>query len=204
MMIRWALVLALALAPHVAAAATKPTPVAAEDKVHAQLRLALERAEAELAAAPSAIPFSSTLKPAAVDPRVPLLRERLDDYGEFMRQRILAAFAYSPQALVRAQQARAAIRRRCDTIFDQVDVLSTPTMPDVAPLLGVPTSTNFTGPFNILGWPALTVPVGLGPGNLPLGLQLAARPWDDATVLRVGYALEGEIGWPGLKQTAAT
>ena len=80
MMIRWALVLALALAPHVAAAATKPTPVAAEDKVHAQLRLALERAEAELAAAPSAIPVG-TLKPSAVDPRVPLLRQRLDAMG---------------------------------------------------------------------------------------------------------------------------
>lgn len=80
MMIRWALVLAVALAPHVAAAATKPTPVAAEDKVHAQLRLALERAEAELAAAPSAIPVG-TLKPSAVDPRVPLLRQRLDAMG---------------------------------------------------------------------------------------------------------------------------
>ncbi|WP_342241041.1 L,D-transpeptidase family protein [Inquilinus sp. OTU3971] len=80
MMIRWALVLAVALAPHVAAAATKPTPVAAEDRVHAQLRLALERAEAELAAAPSAIPVG-TLKPSAVDPRVPLLRQRLDAMG---------------------------------------------------------------------------------------------------------------------------
>lgn len=81
MMIRWALVLALALAPHVAAAATKPTPVAAEDRAHMLLRQALERAEAELAAAPSAIPYSSALKPAAVDPRVPLLRQRLDAMG---------------------------------------------------------------------------------------------------------------------------
>ncbi|WP_343713522.1 L,D-transpeptidase family protein [Inquilinus sp.] len=81
MMIRWALVLALALAPHVATAATKPTPVPPEDKAHMLLRQALEKAEAELAAAPSAIPFSSALKPAAVDPRVPLLRERLDAMG---------------------------------------------------------------------------------------------------------------------------
>ncbi|WP_026870994.1 L,D-transpeptidase family protein [Inquilinus limosus] len=80
MMIRWALVLALALAPHVAMAATKPTPVPPEDKVHAQLRMALERTEAELASAPSAIPVG-TLKPSAVDPRVPLLRQRLDAMG---------------------------------------------------------------------------------------------------------------------------
>ncbi|MGK9167556.1 L,D-transpeptidase family protein [Inquilinus limosus] len=81
MMIRWALVLALALAPHVATAATHPTPVPPEDKVHAQLREALERAEAELASAPSAIPVGSALKPSAVDPRVPLLRQRLDAFG---------------------------------------------------------------------------------------------------------------------------
>ncbi|MGL4966324.1 MAG: L,D-transpeptidase family protein [Inquilinus sp.] len=92
MMIRWALVLALALAPHVAAAATKPTPVAAEDKVHAQLRLALERAEAELAAAPSAIPVG-TLKPSAVDPRVPLLRQRLDAMGVALPEAAMPAVA---------------------------------------------------------------------------------------------------------------
>lgn len=92
MMIRWALVLAVALAPHVAAAATKPTPVAAEDKVHAQLRLALERAEAELAAAPSAIPVG-TLKPSAVDPRVPLLRQRLDAMGVPLPEAAMPAVA---------------------------------------------------------------------------------------------------------------
>lgn len=91
MMIRWALVLALALAPHVAVAATKPTPVPPEDRAHMLLRQALERAEAELAAAPSAIPFSSTLKPAAVDPRVPLLRQRLDAMGVAVPEAVVAA-----------------------------------------------------------------------------------------------------------------
>ncbi|OWJ64331.1 L,D-transpeptidase family protein [Inquilinus limosus] len=99
MMIRWALVLALALAPHVATAATKPTPVPPEDKAHMLLRQALERAEAELAAAPSAIPFSSALKPAAVDPRVPLLRQRLDAMGVVLPE---AAAADAPAVVVPA------------------------------------------------------------------------------------------------------
>ncbi|MDR6290245.1 MULTISPECIES: L,D-transpeptidase family protein [Inquilinus] len=79
-MIRWALVLAVALAPHLAVAGTRPTPVPAEDHVHAVLRAALERAEAA-DRAPLSIPLGATLKPAAVDPRVPMLRERLDAVG---------------------------------------------------------------------------------------------------------------------------
>lgn len=123
----------------------------------------------------------------------PMLRERLGDYGEFMRQRILAAFAYGPRAFMRAQQARARLRRRCEALFEEIDLLSTPTVPDAAPVLGTPAPTVFTGPFNALGWPAISVPVGNTDTGLPLGLQLAGRPWDDATVLRAAYALhEGD------------
>lgn len=76
-MIRWALVLVLALAPHVAAAAAHP----AEDPAHAILRAALERVEAADLAERSSIPLGATLKPSAVDARVPLLRQRLDAFG---------------------------------------------------------------------------------------------------------------------------
>lgn len=125
------------------------------------------------------------------------LRIRLMDFGEFARQRLLAAFAYGPSAHVRAQQARALLRRRCDAIFERVDLLSTPTMPDGAPPLGSPAPTVFTGPFNALGWPAISLPVGLTSERLPLGLQLAGKPWDEATVLRAAAALEASGPWPG-------
>lgn len=121
---------------------------------------------------------------------LPTLRTRLSDYGDFMRLRILAAFAYEPGAFVRAQQLRGVFRHEVNAIFDTVDLLSTPTMPDAAPLLGVPSPTVFTLPFNLLGWPALTVPAGKTSSGLPLGLQLVGRPWDEATVLRAGLALE--------------
>jgi Asp-tRNA(Asn)/Glu-tRNA(Gln) amidotransferase A subunit family amidase len=120
----------------------------------------------------------------------PFLRGRLDDYGEFPRQRLLASYAYGPNAFVRAEQGRLAVRRRFDRIFEQVDLLSTPTMPAGAPPLGVPAPTTFTGPFNALGWPAITVPCGLTAAGLPIGLQLAGRPWDEATVLRAARVLE--------------
>jgi Asp-tRNA(Asn)/Glu-tRNA(Gln) amidotransferase A subunit family amidase len=128
----------------------------------------------------------------------PMLKTRLDDFGEFMRHRILAGYGYAPDAFVRAQQMRAIVRRRCLALFDRVDLVSTPTMPYGAPTLGTPASTAFTAPFNILGWPAITLPVGLTGDGLPLGLQLVGRPWDEAAVLRAARVVEDGIAWPGL------
>lgn len=119
----------------------------------------------------------------------PALRDRLGEYGDFMRQRILAALGYGPRALVRAQQARALLRRRCAAAFEQVDVISTLTQPDVAPPLNGLGWLGPTGPFNALGWPAISVPIGQSAG-LPLGMQLVGQPWHDATVLRAARALE--------------
>jgi len=126
----------------------------------------------------------------------PMLRARLSDYGEFMRQRIIAAFAYGPRALIRAQQARATLRRQCEALFDQIDLLSTPTQPDAAPPLNSIGWTNFTGPFNTLGWPAISVPAGLSADRLPLGLQLVGRPWGDAIVLRAARVVEANVLFP--------
>ncbi len=123
----------------------------------------------------------------------PNLRARLDDYGEFMRQRILSAFVYSPATFVEAQQARAAIRRRMAAIFQQIDILALPSVPDLAPPLGVPTPTTFTGPFNCLGWPAISVPAGRSASGLPLALQLVARPWEEPALLRAAHAAEGAL-----------
>jgi aspartyl-tRNA(Asn)/glutamyl-tRNA(Gln) amidotransferase subunit A len=120
----------------------------------------------------------------------PNLRTRLHDYGEFMRLRVLAAYAYDEGAFVRAQQVRGVLRQRANAIFAHADLLSTPTMPAAAPLLGAPSSTAFTLPFNLLGWPALSAPAGKTADGLPLGLHFAGRPWDEATVLRAGLALE--------------
>lgn len=134
----------------------------------------------------------------AVAFHLPWLRERLDDYGEFARLRLLTSFAYGPADFVRAQQLRQELRRRCEQIFERVDLLSTPTAPYGAPALGDPARNSwFTAPFNALGWPAITVPVGLTAERLPLGLQIAGRPWDEATVLRAAAVVEEAGPWPG-------
>lgn len=128
----------------------------------------------------------------------PNLRTRLDDFGEFMRHRILSAYGYGPLAMVQAQQARQAIRQKLTPLFEQFDLLSTPTMPYAAPLLGDPSrNTWFSAPFNSLGWPAITVPVGRDAKRLPFGLQLVGRPWDEVTVLQAAAVVEADGPWPG-------
>lgn len=120
----------------------------------------------------------------------PMLRQRLDDYGEFMRQRILAGFVYNSRMFVRIQQLRGILRQRCDALFSQIDILSLPSQPDVAPLLGVPASTYYTGPFNSLGWPAVSMPSGKDAQGLPLAVQLVGPAWGEASILRAARALE--------------
>lgn len=118
------------------------------------------------------------------------LVSRPSDYGTFFRRRVLRAFAFASDAYIQAQQVRAALRAKLETLFERVDLVSTPTMPAGAPLLGTPAATTFTAPFNLLGWPAVSVPVGWTEQGLPLGLQLAGRYWDDETVLRTARILE--------------
>ena len=55
--------------------------------------------------------------------------------------------------------------------------------------------SRLTRPFNVLGLPALSVPCGFSGDGRPLALQIAGRPFDEATVLRVGHAYERATDW---------
>ena len=128
----------------------------------------------------------------------PFLRERPGDLGEFARDRLLLAYAYSPAFFVQGSQARAALRRRIEERLAGYDLVVVPGMPHEAPPLGiVEQNTRYTGPFNALGWPAIVVPVDLGADNLPVAIQLAARPWQEPLVLRAGRVVERDGPWKG-------
>ena len=55
--------------------------------------------------------------------------------------------------------------------------------------------TRNMSPFNLLGVPAMTVPCGFSSDELPIGLQIAGRAFDEATVLRAGHAYQQATDW---------
>jgi aspartyl-tRNA(Asn)/glutamyl-tRNA(Gln) amidotransferase subunit A len=112
---------------------------------------------------------------------------------------------------LRARDALAAMR----VALESVDVLVTPTTPIAAPRIGEETvriggadesvliaMIRCTAPFNATHLPALSLPCGFTRAGLPIGLQIAGRPFDEATVLRAGHAYEQATEWhlrtPGL------
>ena len=60
---------------------------------------------------------------------------------------------------------------------------------------------SYTEWFNLLGTPAVVVPVGKSPDGLPIGVQIAARPWQEELVISVAGALEEQIGCYGHPNT---
>ena len=83
----------------------------------------------------------------------------------------------------------------------RLDVLVTPTLPVAPPRFDdmIPGDFGslipFTGPFNLTGQPALSVPAGFTDLGLPAGLQIVGRPFAEATVLRVGHAYQQATAW---------
>jgi len=103
-------------------------------------------------------------------------------------------------ALATAREAREALQRSVEAAFDTVDVLVTPTVPVVAPRIDTPIDgarlLQNTWAFNAARVPAVSVPCGTGADGLPVGLQLAGRPFGDAALLAVATLVE-RLGGPG-------
>ena len=55
--------------------------------------------------------------------------------------------------------------------------------------------TQYTRPYNISGSPAISLPCGFSAGGMPIGLQLAGKPFAETTVLQAAYAYEQATDW---------
>jgi aspartyl-tRNA(Asn)/glutamyl-tRNA(Gln) amidotransferase subunit A len=136
------------------------------------------------------------------------LREHGDAFGEDVRVRLDRGLFLSAADYLAAQRARTFLLREATRTLEEVDVLIIPTTPDPAARIEADASqgaraslalsvryTRCTNPFNLLGFPALSIPCGLSRDGLPIGLQVVGRPFDDATVLRVGHAYQQLTDW---------
>jgi aspartyl-tRNA(Asn)/glutamyl-tRNA(Gln) amidotransferase subunit A len=135
-------------------------------------------------------------------------RTRAMDLGEDVRSRLNLGAAVLATQYLKAQRVRRLVQEEFSRVFRQVDVIVTPQLPITAPRIDqgtvawgkktepVPSAlTRFTRIYNLVGIPALSVPCGFSSAGLPMGLQIAGRPFDEATVLRVGHAYESNTTW---------
>ncbi len=136
------------------------------------------------------------------------LRSRSQGFGPEVKRRImLGTYAlsagYYDAYYRKGQQVRTLIKRDFDEAFRSVDVIVTPTAPTPAFKIGEKSadplqmylSDIFTISVNLAGIPGISVPCGRTSGNLPIGLQVLGRHFDEASVLRAAYAYEQATEW---------
>jgi aspartyl-tRNA(Asn)/glutamyl-tRNA(Gln) amidotransferase subunit A len=138
-----------------------------------------------------------------------LVRERPQELQPAVRARLEVGFHISAHDYLQALRVRARLTRQfIAAVFDEVDVVVAPTIPEPAPrFVDVTAGTvedvvarmgrfsRLTRPFNALGLPALSLPCGFSRNGLPLALQIVGRPFDEATVLRLGHAYQEVTDW---------
>ncbi|MBI2895893.1 MAG: amidase [Deltaproteobacteria bacterium] len=130
-------------------------------------------------------------------------RSHRDKLGPDLQMTLSGLEAFQPDDYLDGQRLRAGLRREVATVLGDVDVLALPTTGCAAPAI---TDAEARGGFldppvldalcrfaflaNLTGLPAGTAPVGRDGDGLPVGLQIVADAWDDATVLQVLAHLE--------------
>jgi len=128
------------------------------------------------------------------------LIERPTDFGVHFLGLALGGCLFEAVDYVQAQRARLRILSAMNDIYRRYDALVTanigpaPRM-DAYRLVDQWQKPSMTTPFNVLASPAVAVCNGFSRDGLPLSMQIAGRPFDDATVLRVGHAYEQATSW---------
>jgi aspartyl-tRNA(Asn)/glutamyl-tRNA(Gln) amidotransferase subunit A len=127
-----------------------------------------------------------------------------------LQLRVAAGGMISAADYVLAQRVRSWLRDSMAALFrdHRLDALLAPTLPAVAvrsddPVVRIGDDaedaglayTRLTMPFNATGQPVLAVPAGFDAAGLPIGIQFAGRPGEDATLFRIGRAYETAAGW---------
>ena len=134
----------------------------------------------------------------------------LDLLNPGLRLRLVAGQLIPAPTYVRALGAREAIKQSMARLFREhrLDAVLAPTSPATAALATRPVVTidavdedanlaytRLTQPFNTTGQPVLSVPCGFDAASLPIGMQIAGRPWAERGVCEIGHAYEVAAGW---------
>ena len=130
------------------------------------------------------------------------MAEHPDWFGADVRERLETGTSATSTEYSLARRAQTQMSHRFVQFFRQYDFLLLPTTPIPAPLIEGSNAveqarrlTRFTAPFNLTGLPAISVPCGFNQEGLPIGLQIVAKAWNEAALLRAAHAYEGETNW---------
>ena len=137
------------------------------------------------------------------------IKNRLDRYDHNNRVRLLTSSILPSPVHQKALKLRHVLRQQVLDALQRVDVLVMPTSSVPAPL--IPTAAgiagkqqvlddysgrrSFTTPFNLANVPALSIGCGFTTDGLPVGLQIAGRPFEETTLFRVAHAYEKATDW---------
>lgn len=141
---------------------------------------------------------------------------RDEGFGHEVKRRImLGTYAlssgYYDAYYLKAQKVRTLIKQDFDRAFEKVDVIATPTAPTAAFKAGEKAddplqmylSDVFTISCNLAGLPGMSVPCGFTSDNLPIGLQLLGKPFDEETLFATANAFEKATAWARVPPTPA-
>jgi Asp-tRNA(Asn)/Glu-tRNA(Gln) amidotransferase A subunit family amidase len=133
-------------------------------------------------------------------------RDHRHDFSVRTRLMLTNVRAMRSTDYIQAQRIRTRAISHFLSALATADVIATPTTPITAPQIekrSLPEGKSdvskvievmrFVNPMNLIGFPAITVPVGYARNGMPIGLQFAARPWAEELLLRLAYAVNGII-----------
>ena len=131
------------------------------------------------------------------------LQSRKDGFGDEVKRRImLGTYAlsagYYDAYYLKAERIRTLIIEDFNTVFKKVDVILTPTTPTPAFKIGEKITDSlsmylcdiFTASVNLVGLPAVSVPVGFTKSRLPVGLQIIGKPFEENKILEISKIYE--------------
>lgn len=151
----------------------------------------------------SALMTIESAEPSAFHQR--WLRDSPQDYGDDVRFMFDQGELYLAGHYIQAQRYRKILRARfLERFSENVDFFVLPTLPFTAPIIGTPevelepgvirpmleAIMRFTGIASVTGLPGLNIQGGFDRQNLPIGIQLLGRPFDESTLFRAGYAFQ--------------
>lgn len=152
--------------------------------------------------------FAIELSSSSAYHDVSLRAGRTEEFTPDVRMLVeLGRFVTGPDYL-KAEQFRQVLMKDFQTVFRDADLIIGPTMPITAPRVGdsivelaegqestLAATWRLTYPYNLTGLPAISLPCGFDANGLPIGLQIAARPFDEVLMLRTAHAYEVAHEW---------